>query len=416
MDTTRHLKKFALTLAGVFIAIVAVIINLDQLYLMATVFFLIPLASFLVGRLMMRGLLSRRQEVPSCQEGELATVTLVLENTGRLPKLYLRAKDRLPPTLKRIGEGAPLLLQIAPGEAEPVSYQVEAGQRGAYLLGPTQVTSTDPLGFYTLTQTVGTPSEFLVTPTVLPLRALSFTGGGAWGQRDTDSPPSHGGGLDFHGVRDYQPGDELRRVHWRTTARTGKLAVMEYTQGTASDALVALDLNREAYAGTGNASDSALEQAIKIAASVCDYLLRSDYTVRVAMPPLTGPPLLLRSHAEMPALLERLARAQADSTQSLADMLTGVLPWAATGIAVLYITPDAGSPALSDALREYAAHGASLFGYALDKESFLVPAGKSAEHGAAMSGAAGLLSTNTVRVKKGDNLMQVMEGGSYARW
>ncbi len=425
MVITHNLKKFALTLAGLFIAIVAVILNLDQLYLMAAVLFLIPLASFVIGRVLMRGLTCRRSPVPACGEGERTTVTLTLQNTGRLPKMFLRVADRLPASLLAVGDAAPLILHLAAAESADISYTVEAEKRGAYTLGPTLVSSTDPLGFYPRVQTIASSSEMLVYPVVLPLRQMAATGGGAWGQREQDSTVARGGGLDFHGVRDYQPGDELRRVHWRTTARTGKLAVMEYTQGAASSILIALDLQASAYADTGVGRESALEYAIKMMAAACDYLLRQGHTLQVILPSLPAPALggelTLQTMAEMPILLEALARAEAVSAEPLADTLLRALPRVSSGATLFYITPTIGSDPLAFALAQYAARGAQTFGYVVDGGSFaaaprrrgLTAARASAE--TADKSTTGPGSGALLRVKKGDDLVQAMEGGGYAR-
>lgn len=423
MVITHNLKKFVLILAGLFIAVVAVILNLDQLYLMAAVLFLIPPASFAVGRVLMRGLACRRSPVPACGEGERTTVTLTVENTGRLPKMFLRVADKLPPSLRVVGDAAPLILHLGAGESDDISYTVEAEKRGAYSLGPTLVSSTDPLGFYPHVQTIASASEMLVYPVVLALRRMAAASGGAWGQREQDSTLARGGGLDFHGVRDYQPGDELRRVHWRTTARTGKLAVMEYTQGAASNILVALDLHAAAYADTGTGRESALEYAIKMTASACDYLLRQGHTLQIILPslPATGGLLMIRDSAEMPLLLETLARAEAVSDEPLADALLRALPHVSSGAALFYITPEAGSDALAFALAQYAARGAQTFGYGLDGGSFAAAprrrAGKAAHAAPDTSDKAmpAMGGSSVLWVKKGEDLVQAMEGGSYAR-
>lgn len=425
MVITHNLKKFALTLAGLFIAIVAVILNLDQLYLMAAVLFLIPLASYVVGRVLMRGLVVVRSPIPPCGEGERTTVTLTLRNAGRLPKMFLRVSDTLPASLVAVGEAAPLLLQLPAGASASASYTVEAEKRGAYLLGPTVVSSTDPLGFYPNAQTVASSSEMLVYPAVLSLRQLAPSDGGTWGQREQDTTAARGGGLDFHGVREYQPGDELRRVHWRTTARTGKLAVMEYTQGAASNILVALDLHGASYANTGTGRESALEYAIKMTAAACDYLLRQGHEVQVVLPalPAAAPSglLTLQDSAEFPILLETLARAEAVSAETLADALLRVLPRVPAGATLFYVTPDAGSDALAFALAQYAARGAQIFGYALDAASF-APAVKrrGRDKARAVSEQAGMTAQGQggpalIWVRQGDDLVQAMEGGGYAR-
>jgi len=214
-------------------------------------------------------------------------------------------------------------------------------------------------------------------------------------------------------------------VHWRTTARTGKLAVMEYTQGAASNILVALDLHASCYANTGAGRESALEYAIKMTAAACDYLLRQSHAVQVVLPALPLPAmsglLTLQDSAELPLLLEALARAEACATETLADALLRTLPRVAAGATLYYITPNANDDALAFALAQYAARGAHVFGYALDGGSF-APAPRAAR------GRAGRAAANVVDktppaasgylltwVKQGDDLVQAMEGGSYAR-
>ena len=170
-----------------------------------------------------------------------------------------------------------------------------------------------------------------------------------------------GSGTDFHGVREYQPGDELRHVHWRTTARTGTLSVAEYEQGASRDAVIALDLSRAAYARLGAASEDALEAAVTMAVSLCDFLLRQGHAVRLLTPgdaddpapPAAGP-------AQMPRILEALVRAEADAALSLAETLTRGRLRLARGTTLVYITPAADDPALAGALDDFTAQGAPV--------------------------------------------------------
>ena len=109
----------------------------------------------------------------------------------------------------------------------------------------------------------------------------------------------------FMGVREYGPGDELRRVHWRTTARTGKLAVTEYTQGVTLDVTLALDLCESAYKGTGTDDHSALETAVTLTATLLADLLQHGHAVRLVTAGEIGGPAA-RSADDLPLFLERL--------------------------------------------------------------------------------------------------------------
>ena len=134
-----------------------------------------------------------------CGVGETVPVTLTLTNTGRLPKQSLRAADHLPRRLHLVGERAPLILQLGPGESRDVTYSLEAERRGRLRGRADVVETTDPLGFYVFVQRAGGRSELAVYPTPLPLRRVFFEdprrpaarpGGGA----------GAGCGTDFHGV------------------------------------------------------------------------------------------------------------------------------------------------------------------------------------------------------------------------
>ena len=166
--------------------------------------------------------------------------------------MYLRVADRLPRRLHLVGERAPLILQLRPGRVARGDVLPGAGAARASIRSgrrwwrrPTRSASTPscsgPAG----------QSELAVYPTPLPLRRVFFEEAAAPGWRGQETAQVRGSGTDFHGVREYQPGDELRHVHWRTTARTGTLSVAEYAQGASRDAVIALDLSRAAYARPG---------------------------------------------------------------------------------------------------------------------------------------------------------------------
>ena len=214
------------------------------------------------------------------RRGRRFPIAYTLGNGSRLPKFYLLVRDKLP---RGVGTPLPppLVLSLWPGEEGETRGLVEVRRRGVFAIGPAQVYSTDPLGLQTFSQKLPSVSELVVYPALIPIRDSWLRGAASQGWRGQSSALTRGAGDDFYGVREYQPGDELRRVHWRTTARTGVLAVTEYAQGVTLEVTVALDLCRAAYAGTGEGMDSALEAAVSLAATLLDDLLRHGHTVRL---------------------------------------------------------------------------------------------------------------------------------------
>lgn len=396
------MKRFVLNIAGLFVAIVAVLFGLTSLYLMAAILWLIPAVSYLMGWLMLGGLECERSLPLSATAGESVLLTYTLINTGRLPKFYLLVRDTLPRGVVLAAGPPPLVLGLWPGETRETQCLVETRQRGVFSMGPASVFSTDPLGLQTFFRKMPLVSELVVYPAVLPLRNFWMTGGAA-GWRGGANALVRGDGDDFYGVREYGPGDELRRVHWRTTARTGKLAVTEYAQGVTLDVTVALDLYEGAYKGTGSDERSALETAVSLAATLLADLLRRGHSVRLLSAGSRDGSPAARSVEDMPLFLERLARVKADSLQPLADVLAEDQTNSPRQAALLIITPDWPSPRLAELLGD-APDGAG-FVFALDAASF-------------RAGTPGLpealAGPNVTIIRRGDDLAALLDTGLEA--
>ena len=396
-----RMKRFVLNVAGLFVAIVAVLFSIPSLYLMAAILWLIPAASYFMGWLMLGGLTCERSLPFSATAGESVPLCYRLGNTSRLPKFYLQVRDALPPGVQFVGGPPPLVLSLWPGEEVQARCAVEARRRGVFAVGPAQILSNDPLGLQTFAQRLPVTVELTVYPAVLPVQNTWLIGAAAQGWRGTASALARGSGDDFYGVREYGPGDELRRVHWRTTARTGTLAVTEYAQGTTLDVALALDLSRTAYAGTGEGDDGALEVAVTLAATLADILLRHGHTVRLLTAraradeaaPAGGP-------QDMPRLLDILARVQADAALGLADVLEADRAQGGPVATLILISPDAADARLAECLADWSARGGQCFGFALDAASFRTgqPALPDSFGGAAMR-----------VVRRGDDLRTLLE-------
>ena len=399
-DLNAFMKRLVLNIAGLFVAIVAILFSLPSLYLMAAILWLIPAVSYLMGWLMLGGLTCERVLPLSATVGEAIPVSYRLGNGSRLPKFYLLVRDKLPRGLQ-LTETPPLVLSLWPGEESVTQGFLEARRRGVFSLGPAQIFSTDPLGLQTFVQKMPEVAELVVYPALVPIHSSWMRGAAAQGWRGTASALARGHGDDFYGVREFQPGDELRRVHWRTTARTGKLAVTEYAQGVTLEVTLALDRAQAAYAGTGEGENSALEYAVTLAATLADDLLRHGHTVRLLTAgisaddsvPMSGP-------SAMPSLMETLTRVEADSDQTLADTLEAdrALGYG-TAMVVVTITPDPRNARLQTILADGEARGDRHFGFALDAESF-------------RSGRAGLpvfLGESVRVVRRGDDLRAILE-------
>jgi uncharacterized protein (DUF58 family) len=157
-------------------------------------------------------------------------------------------------------------------------YRLRPAARSVHSLGPLTVRVTDPLGLAQYSRTLAGNSALVVLPAVVPLAGLPAggeLGAGAAGGGAADA----GSGQDAVVVRSYQQGDDLRRVHWRTSARRDELMVRVEEWAERSGVTVLLDHRAAAHRGAGPVSS--LEYAVSLTASVYVHLRRRGPQVRL---------------------------------------------------------------------------------------------------------------------------------------
>ena len=210
------------------------------------------------------------------EAGQTARVTLRLRNTSRIPTGTMMLEDRIPYSL---GERPRLVLErLLGGGGSSVSYPVTSQKRGKFDIGPLVIRLTDPFGLVELTRTYPSTDHLTVLPTITPLPAVRLPGEYA-GSGDNRSRAVAVHGEDDTATREYRHGDDLRRVHWKSTARVGELMVRREEQPWDSRATVLLDLRGAGYRGDGQ--DSSFEWAVEATASITSHLRLSGYKLRM---------------------------------------------------------------------------------------------------------------------------------------
>ncbi|MFF5588432.1 DUF58 domain-containing protein [Streptomyces hygroscopicus] len=219
---------------------------------------------------------SRRLAPARVPAGSEARVHLRMDNVSRLPTGLLMLQDRVPYVL---GPRPRFVLdRVEPGGRREVSYRVRSDLRGRYPLGPLQLRLTDPFGMCELTRAFSAYDTLTVVPRVEPLPPVRLTGEAA-GYGDGRHRSLALAGEDDVIPRGYRVGDDLRRVHWRSTARYGELMVRREEQPQRAHCTVLLDTRSAAHHGSG--PDSAFEWAVSGAASAAVHLLERGYAVRL---------------------------------------------------------------------------------------------------------------------------------------
>lgn len=252
---------------------------------------------------------------PILTVGETAAVQVQIDNGGA-PTGVLLLEEQLPYALG--GRPRFVVKPMYRSAHELLEYSVRPEIRGRHQLGPMQVRLREPFGMVEMRQEVPGVSDLLVTPRVTPLREIKL--GGGWFASGDDHPRSFTvGNVADVVVREYRRGDDLRRVHWRSTARMGELMVRNEEQLWQARATVVLDNRGVAHRGTG--PGSSLESAVSAAASVVVHLSSLGYRVRL----ISGSGVTEAWHErgrplDPFPLLEQLATLEASRETTLPDL------------------------------------------------------------------------------------------------
>ncbi len=310
-------------------------------------------AALLVHRARVQVANRRSLDPKQAVAGDSVTVNLTITNRARLPTGALMLEDKLP--TRMTGRARFVLDSLAGHQAGTVSYRLPALGRGLYRVGPLSIRLADPFHMIDLTRSFTATDEFVVTPRVDTLTSRELPRSDDVG----DSAGSHSvgsHGADDASTREYRIGDDLRKIHWRSSARTGQLMVRQEERPWRSSATVVLDLRADAHDLSPSSLgppdpdpriDSSLEWAVSAAASFGTQAMRTGREVglvtdpdqrerlrfsgashlavhlagvretgRRSLVPLGG---LIRTAARESALVAILGRLDPDDVQVLAD-------------------------------------------------------------------------------------------------
>ncbi len=298
--------------------------------------------------------------------GDELTLTYQIENRKRLPIPWLELEDDLPNALELRSVDlhmshrpfrSILLTPLSLWSFQRVSrrYHLRAVQRGIWACGPAYARSSDPFGFLDRDRKLENEGHntVMVLPAIVPLEQLGLPSMHPFGrqlsQRRAIEDPSQ-----IVGVRDYIPGDPLRQIHWKATARATKLQTKVLPPTTEQTLLILLDINTKAHVSLGVRIDL-LELGIVAAASVASWATERRYAVGLVSNgiPMTGDNETFESLAEarsfvrvppsthpnqFPRLLETLARLQPYLGSSMEALVAREKPRLPVGTTIVYIS------------------------------------------------------------------------------
>lgn len=239
--------------------------------------------------------LRRRLNPALVHEGDRATVDLVLRNLRRFPVFNLTISDGV----GGLGTARFALGSVSGGDQAGASYRIVCRPRGVYDVGPAVVRITDPLGLAMSEIRTGETDQLIVYPATEELSGYPMVRGRDPAQMASRPEHSQRGGEDFYTLRSYHSGDDLRRVHWPSSAKLDDLVIKQMETPWQSRALVFFDVRRGSYA-----DGELFEKAVRGTASVVRHLATGGFAADLWL----GTGLIdVRAYS---AALEALARVQ----------------------------------------------------------------------------------------------------------
>ena len=249
------------------------------------------------------------------QVGQETEARVRLQSRSKFTKVWLEAEDET----DMPGTPARTVLTLPSSGARNWKVNVRCARRGIYRSGPVRITTGDPFGLFRLTRTYGERRQLLVLPRPEELPyfwspVAQLPGEGSVRRRTHYVTPN------ASGVRDYYPGDSYNRIHWRSTARLGRLMVKTFEMDPTSNVWILLDLEGSVQAGAGDASTE--EYGVRIATSLAYHFVHSNRILglmafgqeAVVLDPTRG-------SQQYGRMLEALAMAQATGLKPLSLVL-----------------------------------------------------------------------------------------------
>ncbi len=355
------------------------------------------------------------------QVGKIAEERLIVENRAPLPKIWLEVRDHSTlPNHRASRVVSPL------GSRKTFTWTVQTRclQRGRFVLGPLTLVSGDPFGLFQTSRRLDVPGTSTIiiypptvdVPTFAPL--IGILPGGDTMRRRTPYVTTN-----VSGVRDYAPGDSFNRIHWASTARTGRLISKEFELDPTADVWLFLDLEHSAQAELPWAEHlvktetrlpwevgpelvllpSTVEYATAITASLAKHFIERDRGVgfiaysqhREVIPADRG-------ERQLTKILETLSVIRADGRIPLAEIIAAEGAHLSRNTTAVIVTPTDEHYWVA-AARDLSQRGIKVIAVLLESHSFGNPRSNEA-----LLTELSISGISTYLVREGDDLVEAL--------
>ncbi|MCS7253798.1 MAG: DUF58 domain-containing protein [Armatimonadota bacterium] len=313
-------RRTAFYMAAIVLWVVSFVFGIYHLTFLFTAVVSTFALSFLwvkVSHLSLRVSVRGPSEVTCGDEFEL---TVEVANDSKLMRSLIEVMLPKQRWLNAINGSQRILLAIPAHRSVSVEFKLKALKRGVYNYDHVLILVRDPFGLFNDVKRFPCECKVVVLPKVVNIYAMWHVAGEVLTEVSYGDGDVSRLGMEFYGVREYRPGDPWRRIHWKATAHTGKLSIIELEREKQGNVILLVDCDVHSHWGSGvNAS---IEHAVTIAASIANELLLAGATVTlVAEPFVQSPGLTVDVPRELKTLLYELAAIEPSSAPSLAEVV-----------------------------------------------------------------------------------------------
>lgn len=342
-------RGWAVLTAGLSMWLVARLLGAPDLHMIAVGIAVLPVLAVLYVRFANPRIDVRRQlSTGRATLGSRVTASINVTNHGRTTTSFLLLEDALPPSL---GASPRMVVSgIPPRCDQTVSYSFVCRQRGRYAVGPLTIHLADPFGLAQARFDASTATDLVVYPEIEDVSAGGLVTHGA-GAGEAAVRHLHRSAAEFYTMREYVQGDDLRRIHWPSVARTGLLMIRQDESTRRSSAIVFLDTRQSALGSVGSPG---FERAVSVAATLSRALVRAGFALRLATADAAATPVTEE------VMLESLAGISPSRAQSLAPALGLLRSSAPSDTTVALVTGAPVAAETSQIIRSGSAFGRKI--------------------------------------------------------
>ena len=354
MTPGRVFVLLMLLVGGVGTAVNGGVVYVRLLYLSV----LLILIAWLMTMFSLRGIKVERQARSlRASVGDIFEEHFEISNTSRVPKLWLEVANE---SAIPHATGSRVLTFVRARQKRFYTARTWLTNRGGFGLGPTRITSGDPFGIFRVTRSYPAKFSLVVLPMIFPVAEFLsppglLPGGKAIRRKSLDITPHAAG------IREYAPGDPMKRIHWPTSIRRGQLMVKEFEQDPQAEVWLFLDTHKNAHVAKPDETResypiddllllrrrqvklpaSTLEYSISITASLAHYFIEQRRAVGLVS--ALGRAFTVipaeRSERQEAKILEELAFLRAESTYTLPGLVTAQMGQLPQGSSAILVTP-----------------------------------------------------------------------------